>query len=193
MPRFAFDRAALEVMPEPERWEAFAAALDDLTLANMTDRLGATYDRRLAFVLEQPLALPGASGTTVTFAALADLVARTSGVLARLGVRPGDRVALCTRNRMELAIAEWAVLRAGAVAVPVGARIPPEEIVRILADAGARLLVADRAVLGGPLAGRTLPVAERIVVDAPADELDARSLGALLSETPDAPPAADVP
>src|SRR5438445_6391586 len=72
---------------------------------------------------------------------------------------------LCTRNRMELVVAEWAVLRAGGVAVPIGARLPADEIVRIIDDAGARLLVTDAAVLAGPLAGRALPVAHRIVVD----------------------------
>src|SRR5438445_5544564 len=37
---------------------------------------------------------------------------------------------LCTRNRMELVVAEWAVLRAGGVAVPIGARLPADEIAR---------------------------------------------------------------
>jgi acyl-CoA synthetase (AMP-forming)/AMP-acid ligase II len=191
MPRFDFDRAGLEVMPAPERFQTFADALDSLTLANMTDRLGETFGDRIAFAMEQPLALPGACGTTISFADLAALVRRTTGVLQGLGIRPGERVALCTRNRMELAIAEWAVLRAGAVAVPIGARLPPEEIARIIADAGARLLIADRAVLEGPLAGRTLPVAERLVVDAD-DVAGARGLGALLREAGDGPPPVEV-
>ncbi|TMB55150.1 MAG: hypothetical protein E6J56_09215, partial [Deltaproteobacteria bacterium] len=59
MPRFDFDPAALQVMPSAERFAAFADALDTLTLANLTDRLGETFGRRTAFIMEQPLRLPG--------------------------------------------------------------------------------------------------------------------------------------
>lgn len=190
-PEFRFDPAGLDVTPSPERFAAFAGAVDTLTLANLTDRLGETYGERTAFVLEQPLALPGAEGTTVSFSALAELVRRATAALLALGLRRGDRVALCTQNRMELAVAEWAVLRAGAVAVPVGARLPPDEIVRILGDAGAKLLVADRHVLSGPLAGRPLPVATRVVVD--GEDVDgAHGLAGLLAGADDEPPPAVV-
>ena len=181
-PVLAFDPAGLEVAPSPERFAAFTDALETLTLANLTDRLGAVYGARTAFILAEPLALPGIRGTTVSFADLAALVRRATAVLRDLGVGRGDRVALCTRNRMELAVAEWAVVRAGGVAVPVGARLPAEEIARLLADSGARLLVADRHVLGGPLRDGHLPVADRIVVD---DEDDARGFARLLAAAPD--------
>src|SRR5438067_7327085 len=189
MPRFDFDPATLQVMPSPERFAAFAEALDSLTLANLTDRLGETFGARTAFIMEQPLALPGAGRTTISFAELAGLVARATGALAALGLERGDRVALCTRNRMELVVAEWAVLRAGGVAVPIGARLPADEIVRIIDDAGARLLVTDRAVLGGPLAGRALRVAHRIVVDGD-DHPGALGLASLLEAARPVAPAA---
>ena len=190
MPRFDFDPAALQVMPSAERFAAFADALDTLTLANLTDRLGETFGRRTAFIMEQPLRLPGTHGTTISFAELARLVAHATGALAALGLTRGDRVALCTRNRMELVVAEWAVLRAGGVAVPIGARLPADEIVRIIDDAGARLLVTDSAVLAGPLAGQALPVAHRIVVDGDGDG-DTLGLGRLL-EAASAPRPAEV-
>ena len=190
MPRFDFDPAALQVMPSAERFAAFADALDTLTLANLTDRLGETFGRRTAFIMEQPLRLPGTHGTTISFAELARLVAHATGALAALGLTRGDRVALCTRNRMELVVAEWAVLRAGGVAVPIGARLPADEIVRIIDDAGARLLVTDSAVLAGPLAGQALPVTHRIVVDGDGDG-DTLGLGRLL-EAASAPRPAEV-
>ena len=146
-----FDPAGLEIVPPSDAFTAFVATLDTLSLANLIDRLGSLYGERTAFVLEAPLALPGIDGTTVSFAALATLVRRATDALVRLGVGRGDRVVLCTRNRMELAVAEWAVVRAGGVAVPVGARLPAAEIARIVSDAGARLLVADRWVLDEPL------------------------------------------
>lgn len=185
-PSFEFDPAALDIVPSPEAFAAFVAGLDTLTLANLTDRLGETYGARTAFILEQPLALPGAGAATVSFAGLASLVRRATGVLRALGVERGARVALCTRNRMELAVAEWAAVRAGAVAVPLGSRMPPDEIVRMLEDSGARILIADRQVLGGPLCDRRLPVDVRVVVDG-AGEGGARSFAALLEAANDAP------
>jgi len=187
-PSFDFDLAALEIVPSPERFAAFSDALDTLTLANLTDRLGETYGARTAFILEQPLALPGARDATISFGHLAALVRRATGVLRGLGVGRGTRVALCTRNRMELAVAEWAAVRAGGVAVPLGSRLPPDEIVRMLDDSGAKLLIADRQVLGGPLRGRPLPVDARIVVDG-ADEAGARSFAGLLAAADEAPAA----
>ena len=165
----SFDPAGLEVSPPADVFARFTDDLATLSLANLTDRLGATYGARTAFVLETPLALPGIDGTTVSFAALAQLVRRATDALVRLGVRRGDRVVLCTRNRMELAVAEWAVVRAGAVGVPVGARLPAEQILGIVADAGARVLVADRWVLDNPLRGAGLPGIRRVVVDGSGD------------------------
>lgn len=169
MSALSFDPAGLEIVPASDAWERFVGGLDTLTLANLTDRMGATYGARTAFVLETPLALPGVGDTSVSFAGLATLVRRATDALLRLGVRRGDRVVLCTRNRMELAVAEWAVVRAGAVGVPVGARLPPEQILRIVADAGARLLVADTWALEHPLRGSALPGIRRIVVDGAGD------------------------
>jgi len=186
-PEYHVDPAGLARTPTSERFAAFVDALDTLTLANLTDRLGETYGERTAFILERPLALPGAPGSVLSFAGLARLVRRATGVLRALGIRPGDRVGLCTRNRMELAVAEWAAVRAGAVAVPVGARLPADEIARMLADAGARILIADAWVLGGPLRERALPVERRIVVDGDGIE-GAEPLGRLLAAAADTEP-----
>src|SRR5689334_25412428 len=107
MHALSFDPAGLELSPHADVFARFTDDLASLSLANLTDRLGATYGARTAFVLETPLALPDATGTTVSFAGLAALVRRATDALVRLGVRRGDRVVLCTRNRMELAVAEW--------------------------------------------------------------------------------------
>ena len=186
-----FDPAGLEVTPTPEAFAELTAGIDTLSLANLTDRLGATYGARTAFVLEAPLGLPGIADTTVSFAALASLARRATAALLELGVARGDRVVLCTRNRMELAVAEWAVVRAGAVAVPVGARLPAEQIVRIIGDAGARLLIADRSVLEHPLREVALPGVRRIVVDGSGTG-DVLGLAALIADAPDDTPPARV-
>jgi acyl-CoA synthetase (AMP-forming)/AMP-acid ligase II len=208
MAKLEFDPQGLEVAPSAEQFDAFLAALDSMTIANLTDRLGATYGSRTAFILESPLELPGAGSNVVSFAQIAALAKRASAALSRLGVGRGDRVALCTKNRMELAFAEWAVIRAGGVAVPIGARIAPDEIGRIIADAEARVLITDRFVLEGPLAGRfDASGIEHVVVVDGSDEatLDARAGGTgsggptvhrfdqlLAAVSGDGPPPADV-
>jgi long-chain acyl-CoA synthetase len=191
MAALRFDPALLDVVPPAEAFDGFVGALDTLTLANLTDRLGATYGDRTAFILEEPLALPGVERTTVSFAELAALVRRATDVVRRLGVRPGDRVVLCTRNRMELAVVEWAVVRAGAVGVPVGARLPDGEVARIVGDAEARVLVADRWVLANPLRDVVLPGVRRVVVDGSGSG-DVLGFGDLLASAAADAPAASV-
>jgi long-chain acyl-CoA synthetase len=191
MAALRFDPAHLEIVPPSAVFEAFVGTLETLSLANLTDRLGATYGERTAFILEEPLALPGVERSVVSFAELAALVRRATDVVRRLGVRPGDRVVLCTRNRMELAVVEWAVVRAGGVGIPVGARLPEGEVQRIVTDAEARLLVADRWVLANPLRDVAMPGVRRVVVDGPGED-DLLGFGELLASAADDAPAAPV-
>ncbi len=59
------------------------------------------------------------------------------------GVRRGDRVAIATRNYPEWAIAYWATVSLGAVAVPLNAWWTGPELAYGLVDSGAVVLVAD--------------------------------------------------
>ncbi len=68
--------------------------------------------------------------------------------LLELGIERGDRVAIMAHTGMEWAMADWAVLLAGAVVVTVYPTLPPEQVAFILRDSGARLLFAgDRELL----------------------------------------------
>jgi malonyl-CoA/methylmalonyl-CoA synthetase len=61
------------------------------------------------------------------------------------GVRKGDRVAFFLSNRPEFVTAYLAVIRLGAVMVPVNLAYRRREIAHMLADAGPRLLLTERA------------------------------------------------
>ena len=63
--------------------------------------------------------------------------------LFKLGVEPGDRVAISMRNYPEYAIALEAILAVGAVAVTLNAWWLPEEIEYGLIDSGARFAFVD--------------------------------------------------
>ena len=75
------------------------------------------------------------------------LGAQAQAVAAHLrdshGVQPGDRVAIWLRNCPEFVPAVLGVLLADAVVVPVNNFLKPPEVDYILADAGARVLLAE--------------------------------------------------
>jgi long-chain acyl-CoA synthetase len=78
----------------------------------------------------------------------ADLAARVDelalGLLA-LGVEPGDRVAILSRTRAEWTLADLAILRAGAVVVPVYETSSPEEARYVLEHSGTRAVFCEDA------------------------------------------------
>ena len=63
--------------------------------------------------------------------------------LEGLGVQVGDRVAILADSRPEWTITDLATLTAGAVTVPVYASLPAGQVGYILADSGARVVVAE--------------------------------------------------
>ena len=77
------------------------------------------------------------------------LPARSRG---RLGLRPGDRVALAMTNNPEYLAILFAIWRAGLVAVPANAKLHARELAYIVEDCGAQALPRNRRHRG-PLAG----------------------------------------
>ncbi|GAA3235920.1 fatty-acid--CoA ligase FadD5 [Pseudonocardia petroleophila] len=88
---------------------------------------------------------------TLTWTQTHARVSRMASVLAGHGVGPGDRVAVLALNSVPLIEAMAAVLRLGAICVPVNFRLVAEEVTYVLTDSGARVVVADDAF--APLAG----------------------------------------
>lgn len=87
-------------------------------------------------------------GTSVTYAELDDRVTAGAGALQHLGVAPGDRVALMLANTPHFVEAFLAVLRAGATVVPLNTGLTAREVAHIVADSGARVLVAAAGTSG---------------------------------------------
>ena len=84
-----------------------------------------------------------ATGRSVTWAGLDDLVQRVVQGLADAGMVAGYRVMIAAGNSIEFVAAYLGVLRAGMVAVPVNPRSVTGELVRVLVDSGTRMVVAD--------------------------------------------------
>jgi len=81
----------------------------------------------------------------MTYAHLHDQVERCAASLQRLGVRPGDRVALYLPNCPQFVITYLACLRVGGIAVPFNPLYSGRETEYQLRDCGARIaVVLDR-------------------------------------------------
>ncbi|MDA8205234.1 MAG: long-chain fatty acid--CoA ligase [Thermaerobacter sp.] len=78
-----------------------------------------------------------------TYRQLNDRVNQTARALALRSVDHGDRVALMCPNTDEFVIAYYAILRLGALVVPINARLAPPELEYQLKDSGATLILFD--------------------------------------------------
>ena len=85
-------------------------------------------------------------------------VRRLAAALAGLGVRPGDRIGLVAENRPEWAVADLAIMAAGGVTVPAYTTNTVEDHRHILANTGARGVIASTAAL----ATRALAAARQV-------------------------------
>ena len=80
-----------------------------------------------------------------TYRWLHDLSLRFASGLQHLGVRPGDRVALCLPNIPQFLISYWAALYAGAVIVPISPLLSERELGHQIRESRAKIvIVLDR-------------------------------------------------
>ena len=84
----------------------------------------------------------------ITWSELHDRVERLAGALSARGVRPGDPVALPLANVPEFAVAFLAVLRVGAVVVPLNPHFKEAELEFHFAECGVRAVIAEPEVIG---------------------------------------------
>ncbi len=94
--------------------------------------------------LPEALLAPG-SGTIagLTRTQLRERSAAVAGGLARVGVRPGDRVGLYAANSVEWILAYLGGLRLGAVMVPFNPAYKSAEVEHILGDSQPAIVIAD--------------------------------------------------
>lgn len=95
------------------------------------------------------------------YADLDRAVTRTADLLRRRGVAPGDAVALDCRNGAEFAECYYAVLRAGAVVVPLNVLVGERLLAERLVDSMAVLLICVVAADGVPAAETARAAVER--------------------------------
>ncbi|MGW2185679.1 long-chain fatty acid--CoA ligase, partial [Streptomyces sp. NPDC001719] len=96
----------------------------------------------------------------VTYEELEERTCRLAGHLVRLGIRKGDRVALLSGNRVEKVESFLAVLRAGAVGVPLDPGAADAELAYFLDDSGAVAVITEDTLL--PRVSRLAAVRPRL-------------------------------
>lgn len=105
--------------------------------------------------------------TVHDYAALARRAAGLAGGLHGLGLAPGDRVALVMKNGPEYVELLFAAWQAGLVAVPINARLHPDEFAYILDHSGARVCFVTPDLADTVADCGTRP--ERLIVTGRAD------------------------
>jgi long-chain acyl-CoA synthetase len=100
-------------------------------LGDLLDRAADTHPERIAVV---------GSDVRLDYRTFRERVARLSGALAELGVRPDERVAVLDKNSAKYLELYFGIPRAGAVAVPLNYRLAPAELAYILGDSTATTL-----------------------------------------------------
>jgi len=112
-----------------------------LTTADFMRRAATVYGARTA-ILDEPNA-PGGDRGTISFAQLEALARAQAAGLDRLGIEPGERVAIVSKNAARLLVSMFGVTAFGRILVPVNFRLKPDEVAYIVAHSGARVLLVD--------------------------------------------------
>lgn len=77
---------------------------------------------------------------TLTYAAYYERVLMVARGLGKIGVNPGDRIAILSENRVGWVIADMGILCSGGVSVPIYPTNTPEQIGYMINHSGARIL-----------------------------------------------------
>ena len=105
-----------------------------LTTGTLIERAGKIYGKRTAILDDE---------ATLTYGQYVDRIARAAAVLEKMGVKPGQRFGIISRNSFRHAELINAGYWLGAVPVPVNFRLALPEIQYILEDADCQVLAVE--------------------------------------------------
>ncbi|GGV36724.1 AMP-dependent synthetase [Kitasatospora herbaricolor] len=137
-----------------------------LTVMDFLDRAELVYGDRVGIV-DEPLQ-PAPSWGELSYRRVAELARAQAAGLDRLGVGPGERVAIVSHNSARLMTSMFGVSGHGRVLVPVNFRLRADEVSYIVEQSGASVLLVDPE-LAEPLAG--VKARHTFVIGAESDAL----------------------
>ena len=109
------------------------------TIQEMLERKSSLYADKIAYCLRKD----DLSVSSFTFSEVFALLTGFSAHLRSLGLKEGEHVAIVGENSPQWAISYFAVIWAGAIAVPLDARARTEHIKQVLALSDSRFLIAS--------------------------------------------------
>ncbi|WP_299535815.1 non-ribosomal peptide synthetase [uncultured Streptomyces sp.] len=123
---------------------------------------------------------------TLTYRELADRSSALAQALTRRGIGPGDVVGVCYERSLDLVVALLAVMKLGAVYLPLDGRLPADRLSSMVEDSGAQLVLCHEAVMDG-LAALATPEARLYPTDRPDDQAGGAgpATGETSADTPD--------
>ncbi|MGE6696718.1 acyl-CoA synthetase [Hyphomonas sp. NPDC076900] len=89
-----------------------------------------------------------ASGRRYTYTEMNERVGRVAAHLAKLGLKPGDRVGYLAMNSTDVTEMIFGTWRLGAVSLALNYRLTAQELAFIIGDAGADVIIADQEFSG---------------------------------------------
>ena len=157
---------------------------------------------------DRPFLIVGRHEEVSSFRDLEQRAERFGRILVKLGVQPGDRVAIWMTNHVEWAAVAYGAARCGAVMVGVNTRLAPREVVHMLTLTQPRVWIVEDVFLGKVRAAEAVPTilaqfaardipAPSVVVFSPSrqrypDTLDWNDLHRDAGALPALPPAAEL-
>ncbi len=135
-----------------------------LSVTDFLDRAELVYGDRVG-IIDEPVQ-PAASWGALSYRRVAELARAQAAGLDRLGVGPGERVAVVSHNSARLMTSMYGVSGHGRVLVPVNFRLRAEEVSYIVEQSGASVLLVDPE-LADSLAG--VSARHKFVIGAESD------------------------
>jgi acyl-CoA synthetase (AMP-forming)/AMP-acid ligase II len=145
-----------------------------MTIDNVNRRrnLGFFFDQSVARAPDKVaiIDLFGGKERRATYRQLDARMNAVASMLARLGVVPGERVAMVIGNRTEFLEFFFGSMRAGAIPLPLNIRLAAPTLAQIIADARCVLAVVDPSSHRDALAiAKRSPLRQRLILDQPAE------------------------
>ena len=112
------------------------------SLVDMLERAADRYGAQVAMIARRP----SGEQTQTTYRELRDRAHRAALLLATRGIKPGDRVLLIGENSPDWVLGYFAILCAGAIAVPLDQLISTEELAPICKIAAPAAVLRSSAV-----------------------------------------------
>lgn len=127
---------------------------------------------------------------SLTYAQLVERSHRLAGLLLELGVRPHDRVGIYMNKCLDLPVAVYGILTAGAAYVPIDPSAPLERVRFMLDDCAIRHLIIDPA--HGRKAAKAVAAAPRAAGESAEPATHGTTVEAVIGAAAPPPQVADV-